>query len=581
MAINQILLDKNVACKLRDGTILFADIYRPNDDKKYPVLLTRLPYNKNNPFYSHRYLDTNRLVENGYIVVIQDVRGRFSSEGDFYPFKNEGKDGYDSVEWAAQLPCSDGNVGMFGLSYYGFTQLLAAAENPPHLKAIFPAQALSDLRDGGLFRNGVYELGLNITWALESIAPDLLRRKFTDPELYGQKMRELSDYINNIEDWYKYYPLKEWPPLKELEISEYFYEMANWELEDDKWAEISLLEDKLKKIKVPAYHLAGWFDCFLGSALANFLKLKEYSAQPQMLMVGPWAHGQFGYSIGQLRFGLHASEDWLNYREDLTELHIRWFDQWLKGKDTGILSEKPVKVFVMGENKWRNEESWPLPQTTYIPYYFHSDGNANTRSGNGQLSTVIPKGEPADQFVFDPSNPIPTAGGGTLLHTGFEAGPVDQSKVEERKDVLVYSTAVLEDALEIAGPVKVVLYAKSDTVDTDFTAKLIDVFPDGTPYNLTDGIVRASYYNENKKDIRNKIVKYEIDLCATSNVFLPNHQIRVEISSSNFPRFAVNLNNGETVLTSKEYKQANQTIYHDELHPSHILLPIISEKIYS
>ncbi|MBS4216659.1 CocE/NonD family hydrolase [Neobacillus rhizophilus] len=575
MASMQILVEKNVPCTLRDGTILYADVYRPNDGNQYPVLLTRLPYNKNERYYSHRYLDTHRLVENGYVVIIQDVRGRFSSEGDFYPFKHEGNDGYDAVEWAAGLPYSDGNVGMFGLSYYGYTQLLAAAENPPHLKAIFPAQTLSDIRDGGFFRNGVYELGQNISWALESIAGDELKRKYVNLAEYEEKMRELAEYIDTVEDWYTAVPLREWPPLKNLDILSYFFEMAEWKPDDDAWKQVSLTEEKLKKINVPAYHLAGWYDCFLGPSIANFVKLKQSSNQTQMLMIGPWAHGNFGFSIGERRFGLHASENWINYKEDLTNLHLRWFDQWLKGVDTGLLSEKPVKIFVMGENVWREEEVWPLPDTTHIPYYFHSEGVANTRFGNGQLSTEPPKSEPFDQFIFNPKYPVPTTGGGTLLHTGALTGPADQRAVEEREDVLVFTSQVLEDELEVTGPIKVVLYAKTDGVDTDFTAKLVDVLPNGTAYNLTDGIVRAS---DVYKRIGNEVKAYEIDLWATSNVFMPGHRIRVEVSSSNFPRFDVNMNNGGTMLTDLESRPAMQIIYHEEDYPSHIILPVIRRK---
>ncbi|GHH99631.1 CocE/NonD family hydrolase [Neobacillus kokaensis] len=568
----EILLEKNVPCELRDGTVLFADVYRPNDGNQYPVLLTRLPYNKNERFYSHRYLDTNRLAAKGYIVIIQDVRGRYASEGEFFPFKFEGQDGFDTVEWAAGLPYSDGNVGMFGLSYYGYTQLLAAAENPPHLKAIFPAQTLSDLREGGFFRKGVNELGLNITWALESIAGDELKRTAADSKVYEEKMRELAGYIDSIEEWYKAAPLKEWPPLKKLGILDYFFEMAEWGPESNAWEQVSLTDEKLKNIKVPAYHIAGWYDCFTGPSISNFIKLNQCSDQTQMLMIGPWAHGDFGFSIGERRFGLHASENWLNYREDLTNLHLRWFDHWLKGIDTGILSEKPVKVFVMGENKWREEETWPLANTSYVPYYFHSEGDANTRFGSGVLSSKLPKREPSDLFIYDPKSPVPTTGGGTLLHTGSLVGPVDQRHVEEREDVLVYTSPVLEEKLEVSGPIKVMLYAKTDGVDTDFTAKLVDVLPDGTAFILTDGIVRASDCYDS---IANKVQAYEIDLWATSNVFLPGHQIRVEISSSNFPRFDVNLNTGGTVVADRDSRIARQTIFHDETYPSHILLPVI------
>ncbi|KAB7706508.1 CocE/NonD family hydrolase [Bacillus aerolatus] len=573
-----ILLEKDVPCQLSDGTILYADVYRPDDDEQHPVLLTRLPYNKNLPLYSHRYLDTNRFVQNGYVVIVQDVRGRFASEGEFFPFKYEGNDGYEAVEWAAKLPYSNGKVGMFGLSYYGFTQLLAAAENPPHLKAIFPAQTFNDLRAGSFYQNGAYGLGLSLTWALESIAPDQIKRKYKDPEEYKQKMRQLAEAIDHIEDLYKYSPLTEWPPLKELGVADYFYELLECGLEDKIWDEISLGIDKLKKITVPAYHMGGWYDGLLGPTIENYTNGKKSLDQPQKLIIGPWAHGDFRSQIGERKFGLHASEDWIDYKEDLTNVHIRWFDYWLKEKDTNIMNEKPVKLFVMGTNEWREEDSWPLAQTDFIPYYFHSQGRANTRFGDGELSVDLPEGEQTDQFTFDPASPVPTTGGGTLFDQVQCIGPVDQRKVEEREDILVYTSAVLQEAVEVTGPVKVILYAKTDAAATDFTAKLVDVFPDGTAYNLTDGIVRSTYRNGFKKEeesIQGQVIKYEIDLWATANVFLPGHQIRVEISSSSFPRFDVNFNNGQTMVDGKEYVPANQTIYHNEEYPSYILLPII------
>ncbi|MCM3652518.1 CocE/NonD family hydrolase [Metabacillus litoralis] len=578
MNINKIVVEKNVPCQLADNTILYADVYRPDDDQQYPVLLTRLPYNKNHPFYSHRYLDTNRLVENGYVVIVQDVRGRFSSEGDFFPFKYEGKDGFEAVEWAARLPHSNGNVGMFGLSYYGFTQLLAAAENPPHLKAIFPAQTFNDLRAGSFYQNGAYGLGLNITWALESIAPDAIKRKYTDPEEYKQKMRRLAELIDNIEEEYRFFPLKEWPALKELGVADYFYEMLGYDLEDKMWDELSLGLEKLKGITVPAFHLGGWYDNLLSPTIANYLNSKEYVNQPQKLMIGPWSHGDFSSQIGQRKFGQHASQDWIDYKEDLTDLHLRWFDYWLKKKETNILQEKPVKIFVMGTNTWREEDAWPLPQTNYISYYFHGNGKANTRFGDGRLSIEIPKGEPTDHFIFDPSNPVPSTGGGTLFDQVGSIGPIDQRIVEEREDILVYTSEALTAAMEVTGPIKVILYAKTDACSTDFTAKLVDVSPDGTAYNLTDGIVRSSFRTGFKKEdesIQGQIIPYEIDLWATSNVFLPGHKIRVEISSSNFPRFDVNLNNGTTTLDGTKLNTANQTIYHNEKYQSHILLPVI------
>ncbi|ASK61897.1 hypothetical protein CFK37_06850 [Virgibacillus phasianinus] len=577
----QIIVDKNVACTMRDGTVLYADIYRPNEDGEFPVLLTRLPYSKDLPYYSHRYLDTNRLVENGYIVIIQDVRGRFQSEGEFIPFMDEANDGYDTVEWAASLPYSSGKVGMFGLSYYGFTQLLAASKRPPSLEAIFPAQTLSDQRHGNFYYHGAFGLGGSETWVLESIAPDLIKRKHKDPDLYHKKMKQLATSCDYIEEWYRHKPIKEYLPLKELDVADYFFNQLEREIDDESWLETSVA-DKYDQMNVPAYHLGGWYDSLLGSTIENYIGMAakadgDTARKNQKFIIGPWAHGDFGSVIGDRKFGSHASEDWIDHKEDLTTLHIRWFDYWLKGKNPQILEEAPVKIFVMGVNQWRNEKEWPLARTSYVPYYLHSRGNANTRAGDGEISTKKPGTEPEDNFVYNPENPVPSNGGGTLYDGINTTGPHDQRELEDREDVLVYSTGQLQEQVEVTGPIKVKLWASTNAKDTDFAAKLVDVMPDGTAFNLTDGIVRARYRNGYvpEADLNGEVTQYEIDLWATSNVFLPGHQIRVEISSSNFPRFDTNLNTGKTMMNSTKTKKANQTIYHNEKYPSHIILPVI------
>ncbi|WP_028393243.1 CocE/NonD family hydrolase [Bacillus cihuensis] len=576
MSIVQILLEKDVPCTLRDGTVLYADIYRPNMDGTFPILLTRLPYNKDLPMYSHRYLDTNRMVQNGYVVIVQDVRGRFASEGEFVPFLYEAEDGYDTVEWAAELPFSNGRVGMFGLSYYGFTQLLAATERPPHLHAIAPAMTLYDWRENTVERGGKFLVGSSETWALESIAPDQINRKYKDPKQHAEMMAKMAEHYNRIEEWYLYKPIQDWPPLKELGVADFFYDLVGDKWSEDQWDRVNIT-NKYHNIEVPAYHIAGWYDNFLQATIQNYTKLSEMMDSDQRLIIGPWGHGLFSSILGERSFGIHASGDWIDQKEDLTNLHIRWFDHWLKDKNSALFEEAPIKLFVMGINKWRSENDWPLARTKYTPFYLHSGGCANTRFGDGFLSCEKPEKEPVDTFMYDPANPVPSNGGGTLFAGVNTLGPLDQREIERRDDVLVYTSEPLERALEVTGPIKVILWAKTDAADTDFTAKLIDVMPDGKAYNLTDGIVRAMYRNGRKQEeaLNEEVVQYEIDLWATSNVFLPGHQIRVEISSSNFPRFDVNFNNGTTTLDGTKYTTANQTIYHNVEYPSHILLPVI------
>ncbi len=580
MDIQQILVEKNIPCKMRDGVTLYSDIYRPHREGKFPVLLTRLPYNKDLPFYSHRYLDTNRLVQNGYIVIVQDVRGRFNSEGEFYPFMYEAEDGYDTVEWAANLPYSTGEVGMFGLSYYGFTQLLVATERPPHLKAIAPAMTLTDWRNDSVENNGKYMVGSTETWALESVAPDQIRRKYQDTERYNSMMMKMAQYYNELEEWYLYKPMKDWPPLKVLGVAEFFYDFIENRLTTEQYNKMSISE-KFEKIDVPAYHIAGWYDNFLNTTIHNFSELsKKKNGQLQKLIIGPWAHGVFQSVLGERNFGVHASADWIDFKEDLTGLHIRWFNHWLKNEREGFEEGAPIKLFVMGVNEWRDESEWPLARTAYTPFYLHSNGNANSRFGDGSLSVEHPLSEKADSFIYDPSKPVPTNGGGTLFAGTNTTGPLDQREIEERVDVLVYSTEPLTKSLEVTGPIKVKLWTKTDVVDTDFTAKLVDVTPEGKAIHLIDGITRVTYRNGNKQagSIENQVVVIEIDLWATSNVFLPGHSIRLEISSSNFPRYDMNLNTGKTMMESTETKIATQTIYHQEDYPSHIILPIIKNK---
>lgn len=571
MEINQILLDKNVSCTMRDGTKLYADIYRPNKEGTFPVLLTRIPYDKDKPFYSHRYLDTNKLVLGGYVVIVQDVRGRFNSEGEFYPLKNEAEDGYDTVEWAASLPYSTGKVGMFGLSYWGFTQLMAAIEQPPSLYAIFPS-----MTGNGRGNEGPFSLASSETMMLETFAPDLIKRKYKDPNEYDEKIKKLAKYYNHIQEWYRYAPIKDFPPLKDLDVAEFFFD--NFETsEGDKAVEKPMIADQYDRFQIPAYHVAGWYDILLKPTLENFSGMREKAANDraknqQKLMIGPWAHSIFKSNIGERFFGIQASEDWIDLKESLTELHLRWFDQWLKEKNTSITDEAPVKLFVMGTNEWRDEQEWPLARTQYMPFYLHSDGGANTNSGNGRISWQPPADERADTYSYDPEHPVPTYGGATMFAGSPAPGPLDQRQIEERDDVLVYTSDPLVESLEVTGPVTLKLWVQTEGKSTDFAAKLVDVQPDGTAYNLVDGIVRLG----SNQTIEDQVVACEVDLWSTSNVFLPGHCIRVDITSSNYPQFDPNLNTGSTMITSQESRVVEQKIYHQVEYPSHLLLPVIT-----
>ncbi|MEH7547823.1 CocE/NonD family hydrolase [Bacillus sp. OTU2372] len=572
----QILVEKNVPCEMRDGVVLYADIYRPNREGTYPVLLTRLPYSKDLPHYSHRYLNTNRLVENGFIVIIQDVRGRFQSAGEFQSFRQEGNDGYDTVEWAASLPYSTGKIGMFGMSYYGYTQMMAASKKPPHLAAIFPAMTLNDQRNGALYRNGVYQLGFSETWTLESIAPDLLKRKYKKPMERIAALKNLGVHLDKLEKLYHFTPVNQWPPLKELGVADYFFEELLHSIEDEEYWKGSSITDKYEDLQVPAFHLGGWYDCFIGPTLTNYVEMAKNGLH-QKLIVGPWGHGYFSSVQGECSFGVQASGDWINLKENITDLHINWFSHWLLGIENKVETEAPVKIFVMGINQWRDEMKWPLERTEYTNFYLHSEGNANTKLGDGRLSVIKPEDEQIDTFIYEPTDPVPTKGGGTLFAGPLTMGPFDQSEIEEREDVLVYSTEPLTEAVEVTGPVKVKLWALTDAKDTDFTAKLVDTAPDGRAINLAEGIINAKYRNGfyPEQELNGEVTEYEIDLWATSNVFLPGHRITLEISSSSFPQYLPNPNTGSSLISSNLSIKAKQTIFHNKRYPSHIILPII------
>jgi hypothetical protein len=497
-------------------------------------------------------------------VIIQDVRGRFSSEGEWYPFKYESQDGYDTVEWAARLAYSNGKVGMFGESYNGATQMLAAIAQPPHLAGIFPGVTASNYQNGWAYHGGALEQWFDETW-ISGLAPDTLNRRLQQS--------------THVVQWAMKMPLADYP-LLDLGTTEglatYFHDWLAHPSYDEYWKQWSI-ENQYDKIQVPAYFVGGWYDLFLGGTLRNYLGLKGSGnrgagRRPPRLMVGPWWHGSTDGKTGDIDFGPAA-------KGDMDALVLRWYDYLLKGMANGVESEKPVKIFVMGKNVWREEDDWPSARGQNVRLYLHSQGPANSLTGAGALSASSPQTEPPDQYVYDPADPVPTLGGGLCfkcrdaIHPG--AGAFDQRSAEARADVLVYSTPPLNDELEVTGPITVELYASSSAVDTDFTAKLLDVGSSGYAQNLADGIMRARYRNSPERaEFMNpgEVYKFSIDLWATSNVFLKGHRLRLEISSSNFPRFDRNLNTGNDQARTTQFVKARNAIYHDRAHPSALVL---------
>lgn len=555
-----------VESKMRDGTILRADVYRPNAEGTFPVLLERTPYDKSG---SIRF--AVKAAARGYVVIVQDVRGRYTSEGEWYPFKNESNDGYDTVEWAATLPYSNGKVGMFGGSYVGATQMLTAIAHPPHLAGICPVVTASNYHDGWTYQGGAFEQWFNQSWTSE-LAQDTLNRS----------VEKNTNALNGI--WklpLTKYPLFDVPQvssdsdLKRM-LAPYFLDWLAHPNYDEYWKRWSI-EEHFSEINVPILNVAAWYDIFLGGSLRNYVGVKSDGANDaakkgQRLLVEIGGHAGGGRKIGDVDFGPSAEFD-------MDEVMLSWYDNLLKGLANEFASAKPVRIFVMGANQWRDEEDWPLPRARETKYFLHSAGKANSARGDGALNTTVVHAEPSDHYVYDPVNPAPTVGGPLCCDAPhLKPGPRDQRAVEARDDVLVYSTPVLVQDLEVTGPISLELFASSSAVDTDFIAKLVDVWPDGFAQNLTEGIVRARYRDSQEHPAlmnRGQTYKFTLDMWATSNVFRKGHRLRLEISSSNFPRFDRNLNTGEDSASAQKPVTATNTVYHDAEHPSVLILPIV------
>ena len=568
--------ERNVAVKMRDGVTLRADIYRPTADGKFPVLLQRTPYNKDNG------VDFGlKAAAHGFVVIVEDVRGRFASEGQWYTFKNEPNDGYDSVEWAAALPYSDGKVGMFGESYVGATQVLAAIAHPPHLAGICPIVTASNYHSNWTYQGGAFEQWFDQSWT-SSLAQDTFARQVASNmnALQGISTFPLSSYsLFNLD--------KNSDAASTAMLAPYYLDWLAHPSYDDYWKAISI-EEHFGDINVPALHVAAWYDLFLGGSLRNYQGIKAHGATEQArdgqrLLVFVGGHAGSGPKIGDVDFGAAS-------RSDDGETTLHWYEYLFKGAQNEFASGKPVKIFVMGANQWRDEDDWPLARAHATKYFLHSGGKANSLGGNGSLSITAPASrEPSDQYVYDPANPAPTVGGPLCCepqHLG--PGPRDQRAVEARDDVLVYSTPPMSEDTEVTGPVVLELYAKSSAVDTDFTAKLVDVWPNGFAQNLTEGIVRARYRDSQETPsliTPGQIYKFNVDVWATSNVFKKGHTLRLEISSSNFPRFDRNLNTGNQrpylgrhANSSDAFTTATNTILHDAEHPSALTVSIVSTK---
>lgn len=523
---------------MRDGTILRADAYRPTRGGPWPVLLARTPYGKQDRDVLAR-LDPLGAARRGYLVLIQDCRGRFRSGGHWAPLAHESTDGYDTVGWAANLPGADGGVGMYGPSYLGHTQWAAIETQPPELRAAVPEFTWSDPDDGLVVRGGAYELGLVTHWSLTLGVNVLERRHADNPAELVHLLGALHTALDGLATrTYWELPADQAPTLRRLGLP---MPTAG--------------HRPATRAGIPTLTVAGWFDAFLQGSIDNHVRARD-GGVPAALIVGPWSHGNQTNRIGETDFGTVADAAALADGGSLLAREMDWLDLHLRPQHAAVAPEPPVLVFVMGANQWRRFQAWP-PESVDVPWYL--------RTG-GRLSPDAPEPDsPPDAFRHDPSNPVPTCGGALLMAPEFPAGPHDQQHVEDRDDVLVYTSEPLRAPFEVIGRVRVRLVAESTASSTDWVARLCDVDTDGVSRNITDGILRTHQAHRSNADTGHEHPgrEYVIDLWSTAHVFLPGHRIRVQIASSCFPRWDRNL------------VRADQSVHHDAARPSRVVLPVV------
>lgn len=562
------VVNYDVPVPMRDGTVLRADIYRPARAGRYPVLLERVAYELRGRCAG----SGNFYAQHGYVFVGQNVRGRFASGGVFDPFRDDGwgrhQDGYDSVEWAAAQPWSNGSVGMYGDSYAGFTQFLAAATRPPHLKTLFVWEGLGDLYHDLVYRGGAYNLAARQTWSVHQM---LAAYQHSTAPPGGQAMRaRLEEAIASLPAWHRHLPLKSFPPLSG--IAPWYFAHLDHPTDGPYWQTTSLAQ-RYGEIDVPILHLGGWFDIFLQGTLERFAAIQAHGRsaacrQAQRLLIGPWTHGPGNAGLQEPdapAYGPDATLDLHTYRR-------RWYDHWLKGVDTGILDEPAVRVFLMGANRWLTFATWPPPGLRHQPLYLHAGGGRSGASlNNGLLRWEPPAAEqPPDSYVYDPQEPVPSL----LLQPNL--APRNHCQVEGR--MLTYTTAPLERDLTVIGPVKAILYAASAAPDTDWVARLCDVPPDGRSLSICQGILRARYRDSLERPALlqpGQVYRFVVDLWSTAQVFQAGHRLRLEVTSSDFPRYDRNLNTGGPLYEETQGQVTVNTIYHDARQASHLLLPVL------
>lgn len=553
-----VTVERDVPARLRDGVTLRADVYRPSGDGPWPVLLMRNPYDKTYAQGGSGYAHPSWWARHGWVVVVQDCRGRFRSEGVFYPFANEARDGYDSVEWAARLPGADGRVAMYGFSYPGAVQLLAAAERPPSLAAICPGMTAGQFYEGWTYEGGALNLAFAASWAA-GLAAYTAHTAGDGPEI------SRLEAVAGSTDWFSHLPLRE-PPGLSRDDAPYYFDWLEHPGYDDYWRATAVDED-YSRIQVPGLHVGGWYDIFVAGTVRNFRGL----AGRQKLLIGPWQHGPWEPLLGAgVDAGPQAVNDW----------QLRFLDEVVKNRPSGVL-DAPATVYVLGAG-WRDLDGWPPSGSRPVEWFLHSGGRANSRYGDGALSPEPPGDEPPDVFVYDPLAPVASAGGRSCCDDALTPmGPRSQHGSERWGDTLVYTSAPLADDVDLVGDVAVTLHAASTAVDTDFTAKLCRVDPDGESVNLAQGIVRARYRRSRSAPeplTPGRVEEYRISLGPVGARVPAGYRLRLDISSSDFPHWDRNLNTGGPL--GKEGPEravvATQTVLHDGARPSRVTLPVVA-----
>ncbi len=545
-------IEFNHRIAMRDGTELSADIYRPDAAGRFPIILARTPYVKTS---SSTLKIAQYFVSHGYVLVASDVRGRGDSDGTFVPYRNDGQDGYDAIEWCAKQEWSTGKVGTVGGSYSGAIQWLTAVQQPPHLAAMI---ALTSPSDPFVEWPTGQPLPMDISWYHYTAGRVLQNMEAVD----WNKLYQHLPLITMDEAMGR--PNRNWK--EEVEHSKL-----------DSWWEPRRYQNKYERVRVPVLGISGWYDDEQVGTPLNYIGVTTKSAdekirRSQKLLIGPWPHAiNSATKLGEVDFGSTAVID-------LNAYWLRWFDYWLKGSDNGLMKEPPVRIFVMGENAWTNENEWPIARTRWTKFYPHSNGRANTLSGDGTLSTVEPANEPTDNYIYDPAKPVPFITDPSFAQVG---GPDDYRPVEQRDDVLVYTSEPLTEDTQVCGPIRAQIAAASSARDTDFMAKLIDVWPNGFAQRLIDGMVRARFREGMEKPSLiepERVYLYNLDMWNTCQMYRKGHRIRLEISSSAFPKYDRNLNTGEALGKTTQMQTAAQKIYHDREHLSYVVLPIVPRK---